>query len=71
MISDRVTDILKMRRDWIERDKEGLWLRATATKTDTEGRVKIEGDLALLLDELVKRPRKAVGAWLVQTKDSA
>lgn len=69
MIADRVTDILRLRRDQIEEDRDGKWLRATAAKTDTEGRIKIEGDLEKLIAELKDRKRKATGPWLIQTDE--
>ncbi|MDB5813521.1 MAG: integrase [Rhodocyclales bacterium] len=69
LIGQRVTDILKLRRDQItiKEDRQVLGMRAK--KNRALGQFNVTGDLAALLDELLMRPRKATGPWLVQTDD--
>ncbi len=59
----RVSDTLKLHRDHIVGDE----LRPPNTKTGKPVRIKIEGDLKRVIDELTGRPRKVSGPWLIQT----
>lgn len=59
----RVNDTLGLRRDHIVGDE----LRPPNNKTGKPVRIKIDGDLKRVLDELTSRPRKVSGPWLIQT----
>lgn len=59
----RVSDTLELRRDHIVGDE----LQPPNNKTGKPIRIKVEGDLKRVIDELVSRPRKVSGPWLIQT----
>lgn len=59
----RVSDTLELRRDHIVGDE----LQPPNNKTGKPIRIKIDGDLKRVVDELLSRPRKVSGPWLVQT----
>lgn len=59
----RVSDTLVLRRDHIVDDE----LRPPNSKTKKPIRIQINGDLRAVIDELIQRPRKVSGPWLVQT----
>lgn len=70
IIGQRVTDITRIHRTDIVTDADGKRaLRYRSTKTGTLGLMAIDGDLAALIDELLKRKRKATGPHLLQTQD--
>jgi integrase len=59
----RVSDTLELRREHIVGDE----LRPPNTKTGKPIRIRIDGDVKRVIDDLVSRPRKVSGPWLVQT----
>jgi len=70
IIAQRVTDITRIELTDIVTTTDGCRaLRYKSTKTGTLGLMAIEGDFVKLLDELKKRPRQAIGRWLLQTND--
>lgn len=69
LIGQRVSDVLRLRRDQIKVIDGQRVLPVKAEKTGTLGRFPIKGDLSDLIDELLKRPRKATGPHLIQTDD--
>jgi integrase len=60
----RVSDILELRREHIV----GSELRPPNTKTKEPVRIALEGDLKVVVDELLSRPRKVAGPWLIQNE---
>lgn len=62
----RVTDPLRLRRTDVVIEEDKRWLAVRSTKTGTQGRMEVTGDLAEFLDELLTRPRAISGPWLIQ-----
>jgi integrase len=60
----RVSDTLALRRENIVGDE----LRPPNAKTGKPIRIAITGDLRRVVDELLSRPRKVSGPWLIQTE---
>lgn len=60
----RVSDVLILTRQHILGDE----LHPPNTKTQKPIRIAITGDLKVVLDELLTRPRKVSGPWLIQTE---
>jgi integrase len=58
----RVSDVLSLTRAHIVGDE----LRPPNTKTKNPIRVSIDGDLKVVIDRLLTRPRKVAGPWLIQ-----
>lgn len=68
IVGPRVSNVLKIRRtEHIVRDRGQRWLTPPNTKTDQASWIRIEGDLAEVVDELLGRERKVTGIYLVQT----
>ncbi|WP_199797605.1 tyrosine-type recombinase/integrase [Pseudazoarcus pumilus] len=63
LTGQRPADVRKMRRDDI-RDGH-LWVRQG--KTGARVGIAITGELATVVDRILRRPRTATGPWLVQT----
>ncbi|MDE3022961.1 MAG: tyrosine-type recombinase/integrase [Pseudomonadota bacterium] len=60
----RVADVLKMKRTDI---KEGaIWVQQN--KTDAKIRIMLEGELAAVIERIIKRPRKITTMQLLQTE---
>lgn len=59
----RVSDVLLLTRAHIVGDE----LRPPNSKTERPVRIAIEGDLKIVIDELLTRPRRVSGPYLIQT----
>lgn len=66
VIGQRVSDVLNVRRVDVQRERARRWLDVRATKTGTSGKIKIDAEAALVIDDLLAR--KVAGPWLVQTE---
>lgn len=68
IVGPRVSNVLQIRRtEHIVRDRGQRWLTPPNSKTNQASWIKIEGDLAEVIDELLGRERKVTGTYLVQT----
>lgn len=70
VIGQRVNDITLIKRSDVVTDADNKRaLRYRSTKTGTLGLMAVEGDLARVIDELLKRDRRATGPYLLQSDD--
>jgi hypothetical protein len=69
VIGQRVSDVLLLQRTHIISQGRMRFLELNSGKTGTMGVMKITGDLAPIIDEMIARPRKVTGRWLIQTNN--
>lgn len=63
----RVSDVLLIRRENLQIDNGKRWLVPPNSKTNRSSWIEVIDDLHTVVEELLSRPRQAIGPYLIQT----